>query len=111
MEAEHNKMKKVQNWDQMIGRLSGLAKVAPKEIIPMIAVAVGEIAKLLGVEYRDIADKLKILENANPPNPEGGKGAEQTADGTAPPVQNQKGLPQPGMEQQARGIHNMLKRA
>ena len=111
MEAEHNKVKKIQNWDQLIGRLSGLAKVAPKEIIPMIAVAVGEIAKLLGMEYRDIADKLKVLEKANPPNPEAGKGAEQTEDGKPIPAQNQLALPQPGMEQGARGGMNLVKRA
>ena len=106
MEAEHNKNKKVQNWDQMIGRLAGLAKIAPKEIIPLIAMAVGEVAKLLGMEYRDIADKLKVLEGANPP-PEG-QGATQTADGKGEPAQNQRGGIQGEMEQQARGINDAV---
>jgi hypothetical protein len=105
MEAEHNKIRKVQNWDQMIGRLAGLAKIAPKEIIPLIAMAVGEIAKLLGMEYRDIADKLKVLEGANP-QPEG-KGAEQTEDGKGELAQNQRGGVQGTMELQARDTGNV----
>ena len=105
IEAEASKQKKVQNWDQMIGRLVGLAKVAPKEVVPVIAMAIGEIAKLLGKDFRDIEEMLKTLAKANPP-PEG-KGAEQTADGKPPPTSNQMGGEQSQPEQMARATGNI----
>ena len=105
IEAEASKQKKVQNWDQMIGRLAGLAKVAPKEVVPVIAMAIGEIAKLLGKDFRDIEEMLKTLAKANPP-PEG-KGAEQTADGKPPPTSNQMGGEQSQPEQMARATGNI----
>lgn len=107
IEAEASKLKKVQNWDQMIGRLSGLAKIAPQEVIPLISMAVGEIAKLLGKDFRDISDKLSNLSAAKP-QPEGG-GAEQTADGQLPPMSNQSGVEQSIPEQGARESQNTPK--
>jgi hypothetical protein len=105
IEAEASKQKKVMAWDQMIGRLSGLAKIEPKEIIPLIAMSVGEIAKLLGKDFGDISDKLAAMERAQPQPEE--KGAEQTADGMAPPMSNQNGVEQSQPEQMARDMGAM----
>lgn len=105
IEAEASKQKKIMAWDQMIGRLSGLAKIAPKEIVPLISLAVGEIAQLLGKDYRDISDKLAVLSSAQP-SPEG-KGAESTKDGKPTPTSNQNGAEQSIPEQDARISGNM----
>jgi len=101
IEAEAGKMRKVGVYDQMMGRIAGLAKIAPKEILPIIAHIIGEQAQLLGGEYRDIEEMLKALANATP-QPEGG-GATQTADGGQPQMSNQYGMEQSSTEQYARG--------
>ena len=101
LEAEHDKMKKVGVYDQMNGRLAGLAKIFPREIAALIAFNVGKQAELLGSEYREIAHLLQALTKAQP-QPEG-KGAEQTADGKPPATSNQMGMEQSTLEQSARG--------
>jgi hypothetical protein len=102
LEAEHQKMKKVGTWDQMMGRIMGLAKVVPKEMLPIISMIIGEQAKLMGSEYREIEVMLKKLAQAQPQ--EEGKGAESTADAKPPPVSNQSGVEMQGQEQAARGM-------
>jgi hypothetical protein len=102
LENEHQKMKKVGVWDQMMGRITGLAKIAPKEMMPIIAMIIGEQAMLMGSEYREIADMLKKLSQAKPQ--EEGKGVEGSKDGKPPPTSNQAGVEMGAGELQARGM-------
>lgn len=108
IEAEHQKMRKVQTYDQIIGRLAGLAKVVP-EIIPIIAYMIGEQCKLMGNEYRTVSHLIENLTKAKP-REEGG-GAESVADSGGTPASNQSGVPQSVMETSARGMQNTAKGA
>ena len=101
LENEHQKMKKVQTWDGIMGRLTGLAKIAPKEIIPIISMIIGEQCQLMGSEYREVDGLLKVLSAAKPEPQK--KGAESSKDMKAPPTQNQTGLEQSAPELAARG--------
>lgn len=102
LESEHQKMKKVQTWDGMMGRISGLAKIAPKEMLPIIAMIIGEQAQLMGSDYREIAAMLKNLSQAQPQAE--GKGAESSADGKPPMTSNQHGVEVQSAEGQARSM-------
>jgi hypothetical protein len=102
LEGEQSKAKKIQNYDQMMGRLQGLMKIAPKEILPIVAWIVGQQATLLGGEYREIERDLKTLASAKPQ--EEGKGAESTKDGKPPMTQNQFGGQPSATEEMARGM-------
>ena len=102
IEQEHGKMRKVQVADQMTGRLMGLAKIVPKEILPIIAWITGKQAEWLGSEYREISTMLETLSKAQP-QPEG-KGAESTADSQGQPASNQYGNEMSGQEQTARSV-------
>lgn len=101
IEVEYNKVKKIQNWDQLIGRLSGLAKVVP-EAIPVIAYAVGRIAELQGDEYRRIAPMIDKLSKAKP-QPEGKEG-EQPKNMPDEATSNQNGQAMSLQEQGVRGM-------
>ena len=103
IEQEGQKLRKVQSFDQMMGRIIGLAKIAPEKVIPIIAEIIIEQCQLLGMDYRDIAEKMKVFVESPIPKEEG-QGAEQTADGSAPPVSNQAGVEMSGQEQMARGM-------
>jgi hypothetical protein len=100
IEGEHQKMRKVQVWDSMMGRIMGLAKIVPKEMLPIIAYIIGEQAELMGSDFREIEKMLKQLSGAQP-QPEG-KGAESSKDAKAPPTSNQAGVEQSGMEEETR---------
>jgi hypothetical protein len=101
IEGEHQKMRKVQVWDQMMGRIMGLAKIVPKEMLPIISMIIGEEALLMGSEYREIATMLRQLSKAQP-QPEG-QGATSTEDGKPPAVSNQNQVEQSTPEMGARG--------
>jgi hypothetical protein len=102
LESEHNKQKKISMYDQMNGRLAGLAKIFPKEIVPIIAYNTGKQAELMGSEYREIAHMLEALTKAQPQ--EEGKGAESVKDGKEPPVSNQNGVEMRSQEMNMRGM-------
>ena len=98
IEAEYNKNRKAQSYDQLIGRLGGLAQVSPA-VVPIIAHAVAEQLKNLGGEQRTFAPLIENLAKT-PPTP--GPGATQTADGKPAPTSNQGGAPMSNAEQGAR---------
>jgi len=103
LESEHNKIRKAGVYDQMAGRLAGLAKIFPKEIGQIIAAIVGKQMVLMGAEYQDIADLVTALSRAKPQVE--GEGATQTSDaGTAIPPSNQAGIEMSGGEMDARGL-------
>lgn len=99
IEAEANKFKKIQQYDQSIGRLSGLVKGLP-EIIPIIAHMTARQLELLGDEYVkfghmiDNLTKAKYREEGEQPN--------QVKDMSAPPTSNQMGMPMSLQEQGTR---------
>jgi hypothetical protein len=101
IEMEQNKAKKIQNWDQFIGRASGMAKVVP-EVIPLIAHAFGRICDLQGDEIRTVAPRIERLAKARPQ--EEGKGFEATKDASAPPTSNQNGLEMSQQEEFVRAM-------
>ena len=102
LESDQNKMKKVGVYDQMNGRLAGLAKIFPKEIAGIIAYNTGRQAELMGTEYNEIKHMLDALTKAKPQDE--GKGAESVKDGKAPPTSNQEGIEMSGTEEGARGM-------
>jgi hypothetical protein len=87
IELEHNKYKKIQNYDQMVGRLQGLAQGNPA-IIPIIGYIVGRQLELMGSEYRAIQPMIENLQKT-PMRPEPGR------QGPGGPPEQMSNLPQP----------------
>jgi len=110
VEAESNKYKKIQNYDQNIGRLAGLVKIIP-EFLPLIIMFEKEILELQGAELREYAEILDKIAQAKM-QPEGGKeaGGDQTFTSRSPkdqgdsPTSNQSGIEMGNGEQYARGM-------
>ena len=102
LEAEHQKMKKVGIYDQISGRLGGLAKVIPQIIPPVAALIFGKQMELMGSEYREIAEIVNKIANAKPQ--EEGKGAEQVKDQKDPMTSNQSGVEVQGQEEAVRSM-------
>ena len=100
IELEQNKNRKIANYDQIIGRLSGLAQGNPA-IIPIIAYIVGEQLQLMGLEYRAIQPMIEKLFKT-PMQPEEGAQPGQPKDMKPEATSNQTGLPQSNMEDQTR---------
>jgi len=98
IESEYKKEKKIQLYDQNIGRLQGLAKVLPK-VIPIISHMERRILELQGDEYKQIAKMLEDLSKSQPqaePQGEDVKDAKDTA------TSNQAGVPMSTMEKATR---------
>ncbi len=102
IEMEYSKDKKVQRYDQLLGRISGLAQGNPA-IIPIIAYIIGRQCELLGDEYRMIEKMLKQL-SKTPMQPEGGEGTQQPKDAQALPTSNQNGQEMSMQEMYARNM-------
>jgi hypothetical protein len=101
IEAENSKKAKIQMYDQLIGRLSGMAQSIP-QVIPIIAHMISEITKLMGNEYQDIGNMIDQFSQAQP-KPEGG--GEQPKDMKDDPTSNQSGNPM--MQQEISARDNM----
>jgi hypothetical protein len=103
IELEYNKDKKVQRYDQIIGRI---AKIPNPAIIPIIAFILGRQMELLGDEYQTIAPMMKML--AQTPNKEedkeGETGPTEPKDMKPMPESNQEGQPMSLQERSARGM-------
>ena len=102
LEGEANKRQKVQTYDQMMGRIMGLAKLYPKEVGLIAAMIMAEQCKLLGKDLREVEGVLNQLANAKPQ--EEGKGAESVKDGKEPPTSNQQGIEMGAQEMSVRGV-------
>ena len=100
IEQEFNKYKKIQNNDQMIGRLTGLAKVFP-QVIEAIALILKDTLELGGKEYGEVKGIIERLSQAKP-QLEGGNGATQPADMQGMATSNQGGMPMSTGEMGAR---------
>ena len=102
IETEYNKYRKIQNYDQTIGRLSGMVQIVP-EIVPIIAHMIQRQLELQGDEYQDIAGMIKNLIKAKV-NPQGKQG--QAVPNQRPgPTSNQNMLP---MSLEEQGTREML---
>jgi hypothetical protein len=100
IETEYNKDKKLQRYDQMLGRIANIPNPA---IVPIIATIIARELELLGDEFQTIAPMVKML--AQTPNtPEQGTGAQTPKDAAPMPTSNQSGNPMSMPEQSVRGI-------
>lgn len=99
IEAEYSKQKKIQLYDQSIGRISGLVQSLP-ELIPIIARMVGRQMVLLGDEFNEIGPMISNLAKAKPQKE--GETPNQIKDLGAPATSNQAGSPILPMEAGAR---------
>ena len=106
IEQDASKNKKIQNYDQAIGRLSGMVEAIP-QLLQVIGFMVGEQLKLMGHEMNEIGDMVEALMKAKPQGPNG----EQVKDGKEPPTSNQAGMLQSPEEQNARGMVQAVKSA
>jgi len=88
IETEYNKYRKIQQYDQSIGRISGIAQVLPK-VIPVIAYMIGKQLELLGNDYNDVSKMILDLANSKPT--EDGGATQQIPDMASPTVSNQNG--------------------
>ena len=110
VELEANKFRKIQNYDQIIGRISGLAQGNPA-IIPIIAYIVGRQLELLGDEFRAVEPMIKKLTKTPMQPDDGGQpGGDQSSTPQAPKdmqpemTSNQHGMRVGATESMARGM-------
>jgi len=100
IETEYNKQTKIKMYDQILGRLVGMAQAVPA-IIPIIANILSEISKLMGTEYESIGGMIDSLSKAKPIQDAKG-GESQPEGGGEQPISNQNGAPMSGQETAAR---------
>jgi len=101
IELEYNKYKKVQQYDQTLGRLSGMVQALP-ELVPILAHIVGRQLELLGDEFQDVSDMIAKLGKAKPKQ-EGAIPNNQPPDmGGATAISNQNGAEMQPQEMAAR---------
>src|SRR3989304_2876896 len=95
IESEFSKSNKVKMWTQV---LSYVAQIQHPDIVNIINYIMSQIFLYMGDEFVNFSNKL--LNPQKPITPQGGnpEGADQIA------PSNQNGLPQQGMEAQARGM-------
>jgi hypothetical protein len=89
IEQEYNKYRKIQLYDQSIGRISGLVQPLP-EVVPILAHMIGRQLELQGDEFQTIGAMIGKLAKAKV-RPDGGTPA-QITDGQEPPMSNQNGV-------------------
>jgi hypothetical protein len=106
IEMEYNKNKKVQLYDQILGRLMGMVQAVP-QLIPVISHVISRMLELQGDEYQTISGMIKQLSQAKPV-PEGGEGGggggTETPSNVNFPMSNQEGIEMSQPEQSVRGI-------
>jgi hypothetical protein len=99
VEQEYSKDRKVQRYDQILGRI---AKIPNPAIVPIIAYIIGQQCTLLGAEYQEVAELIQAL--AKTPNtPEGGE-PPAPKDAQGMPESNQTGNQMSIQEQGTRGM-------
>ena len=98
IELEYNKRNKLQTYDQLLGRISGIKNPA---VVPIIAHVLSRMMVLLGDEFQTIAPMIKKL--AVTPNQEEG-GGEQPKDMKDVMTSNQQGYPMSAQEMSTRGV-------
>ncbi len=99
IETEYNKQRKVQLYDQTLGRLSGLVQILPK-LVPVIAHIVARQLELQGDEYQEIGKMIEDLSQSQPVQ-EASQGQSVSNMANAP-VSNQAGIAQSEVEQGTR---------
>jgi hypothetical protein len=99
VEMEYNKDRKIQRYDQILGRI---AKIPNPAIIPIIAYIIGQQCLLLGAEYQTVNKMIETL-SKTPNTPEGGE-PPTPKDAAALPESNQSGNLMTLPEQSIRGM-------
>ena len=99
IETEYNKAKKIQNLDQMMGRLVNFQNPS---IIPIIAAIIAQQFELMGVEYERFGRMIERLAST-PMQPEQPRGP-TPADAQPTPTSNQVGNPMMIQEEMVRGL-------
>ena len=99
IETEYNKTKKIQNLDQMMGRLVNFQNPA---IVPIIAAIIAQQFELMGVEYERFGKMIERLAQT-PMQPEQPVGP-TPADAQPVPTSNQVGNPMMVQEEMVRGM-------
>ena len=102
VEAEHSKGRKVSMYDQMMGRITGLAQFKPQPVFEIVAQIIAEQSQLLGGDFKKMTPLLENLVKA--PVQQTEQGVNQTADASPEATSNQNGTPMTGMEQDTRGM-------
>ena len=101
IELEYNKHKKVQLYDQTLGRLAGLVKILP-QLVPVLAHIISRQLVLQGDEYQDIGEMIEKLAGSKPQaEPQAG---ETPSNMQSVPTSNQSGIEMSGAEQSVRGM-------
>ena len=103
LEQEHSKMRKVQTWDQIMGRMSVLLKYIPKETIPLLTHIFVEECKLMGSEFREFGERVEKLLMAKVQ--EEGKSTESIGDSEGTPTSNQNGVEMQSGEMGVRSVN------
>lgn len=98
IELEYSKFKKIQMWDQILGRIVNVPN--PKTPI-LINYIIGEICGLMGGEYSEF--KNKLLDERAPVTPGGNPPTDMTNRAISP-MSNQNSVPMSNMEQDVRGM-------
>jgi hypothetical protein len=98
IETEFKKEKKIQLYDQTLGRMSGLIPQLPK-VVPIIAHILGRQLVLQGDEFAQVGNMIEDLAKSKPQNEKSG---EQISDMPEPAVSNQNQIPMQGQEKSAR---------
>jgi len=109
VEMEYSVQRKISQWDQFIGRLTGLAQAVP-QVIPVIGHAIAAICELQGDEIRTIAPMIENFMKATPqPQGQEGQGGPppQTPVTGPPPMSNQNGQTMSPQERVVRMIGGM----
>ena len=95
-------MRKVSTYDQMMGRITGLAQFKPQPVFEIVAQIIAEQSQLLGGDFKKMTPLLENLVKA--PVQQTEQGVNQTADASPEATSNQNGTPMTGMEQDTRGM-------
>ena len=99
IEPEYSKANKRKEWATLFGYA---AQIPHPDTVKMINYIFGEYVKLMGDEHVNFADKF--LGENQPIQQQGGVGA---VPNQGVPMSNQAGIPQGGMERDARGMANI----
>lgn len=105
IEMEYNKKTKIQNYDQTMGRISGMVQVIP-ELVPIIAHIIRRQLELQGDEFPAIAQMIENLSKAQP-RQEGAQG-NQIANVNPMESTNQSGIAPSSAETATRLIGNTM---
>jgi hypothetical protein len=99
IEAEYSKDKKLQRYNDMLGKIGSIPNPA---VVPILAFIVGRQLEILGDEYQTVAPMVQKM-SQTPNQPEQASGAVDQSKGQNAPTSNQNGHEMSLQEQAVRG--------